>query len=156
MNLRYAFFTLSMGACAAALAQPAPTPAIDLQVGSARYQAKGQGQCKSAQGGIYGIAATQYNITHRDGSRSLNATLWQPKDGSGDMLQLQVSEGSRRVEVDTVKGGTKQATRGSSKTSLRRTGGGAVLEIDAVAAGGEKITGRIECPGFAAIRAEGG
>lgn len=128
---------------------------IDLRIGATKYEARG-GECKSAAGSIYGVMATQFNVSHRDGKRSLNVTLWQAKPPAGDMLQLNVSDGAQRFEVDTIKAGTKQTTKGSSKSSLRKSGAGGVLEIDAVGAGGEKITGRIECPAFASIQAAGG
>ena len=152
MLKRVALIALSSATIASAYAGPA---VIDLDIGANKYQARG-GECKSAAGSIYGLMATQFNVSHREGKRSLNVTLWQAKPPAGDMLQLSFSEGPRRVEVDTIKAGTKQATKGASKSALRKSGAGGVLEIDAVAASGEKITGRIEGPAFAKIQAEGG
>ena len=142
-------------ACLATGVAHAAAAVIDLRIGSGKYEARG-GECKSAAGSIYGVMATQFNVSHRDGKRSLNVTLWQARPPAGDMLQMNVSDGAHRVEVDTIKAGTKQTTKGSSKSTLRKSGAGGVLEIDAVAANGEKVTGRIECPAFASIRAEGG
>ena len=152
MQARAALIAFSFATLASAHAAPA---VIDLRIGTTKYEARG-GECKSAAGSIYGVAATQFNVRHRDGPRSLNVTLWQAKPPAGDMLQLNISEGSKNVAVDTIKAGTKQATKGSSKSTVRKSGAGGVLEIDAVAASGEKITGRIDCPAFASIQAEGG
>lgn len=165
--LRYSFiaglaFAIGAGSLHAqirrqpAQAQSAPAD-IALQVGTKKYEFSGQGECKAAaQASIYGINAALYMVEHMAGGRSLKLTLWQPKNGSAEMMRLDVSEGSSRYEVDTVKAGGKRDAKGSGKTTLQKSGAGGVFTIAAVAASGEKITGTIKCGRFAAIHAEGG
>ena len=130
---------------------------IALQVGAKNYAFSGPGECKSApQASIYGVSAALYSVSHSERGRSLNLTLWQPKNGSAEMMSLHVSDGSSRYEVDTVKAGAKRDTKGSGKTTLRKSGDGGVFTISATAASGERISGTIRCGSFAGIQAEGG
>ena len=142
-----------------ALATPAALAQVDisLQVDGKKYEASGEGQCKAApQASIYGVNAALYSVSHRSAGQSLNLSLWQPKDGAPNMVSLHVSSGSKRYVVDTVKAGAKRDTKGSGKASIEKSGTGGVIALDAVAAGGEKITGKIRCRNFGAIQAEGG
>src|SRR5215210_5551469 len=109
-----AFMCVFIAAMAlAAQAQPGPVD-IALQVGATKYQFSGNADCKAApQTSIYGISAALYSVTHSAGAQSLHLTLWQPKNGSPDMMTLTVSNGSTRYEVDTVKGGNKRDPKGS-------------------------------------------
>ena len=135
----------------------ASTAEIALKVGSNDYRSSGPAECKAAaQASIYGIAAAQYSVSQRSGNDSLRLTLWQPKDGSPSMLSMHVSSGGSRYEVDTVKGGAKRDIKGSGKASLQNSGAGGVFTIDARAASGESIAGKIACSRFGAIQAEGG
>ncbi len=151
--------TASILALGFAVAAPAALAQVEvsLQLGGTKYQASGQGQCKAApQASIYGINAALYSVSQRANGQSLNLSLWQPKDGAPNMLSLRVSTGSKQYLVDTVKGGTKRDTKGAGKATVEKSGAGGVIAIDAVAAGGEKITGRIQCRSFGGIQAEGG
>jgi len=139
-----------------AQAETAPVE-IALQIGAKKVQSSGQGECKAApQASIYGVSAALYTVSHRSAGQSLNLTLWQPKDGSPSMMSLHVSADSGRYEIDTVKGGAKRDTKGSGNTTLQKAGEGGVFAIDAVAASGEKISGKIQCGRFGGIQAEGG
>ena len=130
---------------------------IALQAGAKKYEFSGQGECKAAQqASIYGINAALYSVSHSAGGRRIHLTLWQPKNGSAEMMTLQVSDGSSRYEVDTVKGGAKRETKGSGKATLQNSGAGGVFTIAAVAGSGEKIGGTIKCGRFGGIHAEGG
>lgn len=139
-------------------AQPQTGPVqIALRIGTTKYESGGQAECKAApQASIYGVPAALYSVSQRSGSGSLSLTLWQPKDGAAIMMSLRIAAGGRSYLVDTVKAGPKRDTKGSGKATLQRTGAGGVVAVDAVDAGGEKITGKIECTRFGAIRAEGG
>ena len=155
---RAALYSLpfALGIALAAHAQPAPVK-VSLKAGANSYEAAGSGECKAApQASIYGIQAALYSVSHRSGSQSLNLTLWQPKDGSPSMMSLRVSIGSSHYEVDTVRGGAKRDTRGSGRATLQKASAGGLIAIDAVAASGEKIAGKIQCSRFGAIQAEGG
>ena len=121
---------------------------ISLQVGSHKYPAGGQAECKSApRASIYNIPAALTSVSHRAGKDSLNLSLWQPADGKPAMLTLSVTTGGKTYIVDTVK---------DRKGSGKATRDDRTISIDAVAASGEKITGRIQCRSFGGIQAEGG
>jgi len=129
---------------AAALAQAD----ISLQVGTQTYQSSGQGECKSApRASIYNIPAALTSVSHRAGANSLNLSLWQPTDGKAAMLTLSVTTGGKTYLVDTVK---------EKKGSGRAVRDNLTIVVDAVAASGEKITGKIQCRSFGSVQAEGG
>ena len=130
---------------------------VSLQVAGKKYQASGQGECKAApRASIYGVPAALTSVSQSAGSDSLNLSLWQPASGAPAMMSLHVSSGSKRYVVDTVKAGSKRDTKGAGSAKLEKSGAGGAILIDAVAAGGEKITGRIVCQRFGALQAEGG
>ena len=137
-------WTIALAFPAAAFAQAD----ISLQVGPHKYAASGPAECKSApRASIYDIPASLTSVSHRAGKDSLNLSLWQPADGKPAMLTLSVTTGGKTYLVDTVKD-----KKGSGKaTRDERT-----ISIDAVAASGEKITGRIQCRSFGGVNAEGG
>ena len=121
---------------------------ISLQIGAHKYPASGQAECKSAQrASIYNIPASLTSVSHRAGKDSLHLSLWQPADGKPAMLTLRVTTGGKTYLVDTVK---------DKKGSGKATRDDRTISIDAVAASGEKITGRIQCRSFGGIQAEGG
>ena len=121
---------------------------IALQIGSQKYAASGQGECKSApRASIYNIPAALYSVSHRAGKDSLNLTLWRPADGKPDMLSLSITSGGKSYLVDTVR-----EKKGSGGARLD----GRTIVVDATAAGGEKISGKIQCRAFGGIQAEGG
>lgn len=129
---------------------------IDLQAGAIRHKAGGPGECKHApRAGIYGVQAAMYMVSHRNGDRSVRMTLWQPASGAA-MVNLDVTEGAKRVSIDTVKGGSKKDTRGSAEVAIRKEGAGATFTIEGVSATGEKVRGTLRCPAFGGVRAEGG
>lgn len=140
------------------LAAPVALAQVDvsLQLAGKKYQASGQGECKAApRASIYGVPAALTSVSQRAGSDSLNLSLWQPA-GAPAMMSLYVSSGGKRYVVDTVKAGSKRDTKGSGSAKLEKSGDGGSIVVDAVAAGGEKITGRIVCKRFGAVHAEGG
>lgn len=141
-------FVLGFACSAAAFAQAD----IALQIGPQKYVASGQGECKSApRAGIYGIPAALYSVSHRAGKDSLNLTLWRPTDGKPDMLSLSVAAGGKNYVVDTVKD-----KKGSGSAKLETSARGGTIVVDAVAASGEKISGKIQCRTFGGVQAEGG
>jgi hypothetical protein len=130
---------------------------IALKVGSRDYRFSGPAECKAAQqASIYGIPAALYSVSQRSGGDSLRLTLWQPKDGSPIMISLHVSSGANRYEVGTVKGGTKRDTKGSGTATIQKAASGGAFAIDARAASGEPIAGKISCSRFGGVQAEGG
>jgi hypothetical protein len=129
---------------------------VSLQVAGRKYQASGPGECKVApRASIYGVTAALTSVSHSAGNNALNLSLWQPA-GAPAMMSLHVSDGSKSYVVDTVKGGSKRDIKGSGSAKLEKSGEGGTIVVDAVAASGEKITGRIVCKRFGAVQAEGG
>lgn len=142
-----------------ALAAPPALAQVDvsLEVGGKKYQAGGQGECKAApRASIYGVPASLYSVSQRSSGGSLNLSLWQPRSNEPAMMSLHLSLGSASYVVDTVKAGSKRDTKGSGKATVEKSGAGGAIVIDAVAASGEKIRGRIQCRSFGAVHAEGG
>ena len=125
---------------------------IYLKVGSDTYEAAGQGECKhAARASIHGIPAALTSVSHRAGRQSLNLTLWQPQDGKPAMLSLSLTAGGKTYVVDTVKD-----RKGSGKAALQQSARGGSITLDAVAASGEKIAGKIQCRSLGGVNAEGG
>jgi hypothetical protein len=130
---------------------------VSLQVAGRKYQASGPGECKVApRASIYGVPAALTSVSQSAGNDALNLSLWQPAGGAPAMMSLHVSDGSKSYVVDTVKGGSKRDIKGSGSAKLEKSGEGGTIVVDAVAASGEKITGRIVCKRFGAVQAEGG
>jgi hypothetical protein len=127
---------------------------VALEVGGKKFQSSGPAECKAAQqASIYGIPAALYSVSQNVPNRqSLRLSVWQPKSGAPTMLSLSLWDGKKTYAVDTVKGGSKKDTRGSGNASVS----GTTITLDAVAASGEKITGKIQCRAFGGIQAEGG
>lgn len=146
-------FRLSCGA--ALLLVPAVTLAqanVALRAGTHSYASGGQGECKSApRASIYGVLASLTSVSHRAGRDSLNLSLWQPADGKPAMVSLSLTLGGKTYLVDTVKD-----KKGSGSAKLERSGNGGTITVEAVAASGEKISGKIECRAFGGVNAEGG
>jgi len=135
--------------CSLMVASPAFAQAdIALQIGSQKYAASGQGECKSApRASIYGVPAALYSVSHRSGKDSLDLTLWRPAGGKPDMLSLSIASGGKRYLVDTVR-----EKKGSGGAKLD----GRTFVVDATAQSGEKISGKIQCRAFGGVQAEGG
>jgi hypothetical protein len=153
--------TLDAGAQAQIRRQPAQPETVPLEIaleiGSRRYDFTGQGECKAApQASIHGVPAALYSVAQSAGGQSLNLTLWQPKDGAPAMMTLLITSASKRIEVDTVKGGTRRDLKGSGTVTLQRSGEGGLFTVAALAGSGEKVNGKIRCGRFGGIRAEGG
>jgi hypothetical protein len=125
---------------------------ISLQIGSQKYNASAQGECKHApRASIYNIPAALYSVTHRGGKDSLNLTVWQPRDGKPNMISLSVTAGGKSYAVNTV-----NEKKGSGSARVESSGRGGTITLEAVAASGEKITGKIQCRSFGGVNAEGG
>jgi hypothetical protein len=127
---------------------------VALEVGGKKLGLSGQGQCKAAQqASIHGVNAALYMVSQNvPNKQSLNLSVWQPKDGSPNMMSLSLWDGKKTYSVNTVKGGSATSVQGSGKATVS----GTTITLDAVAASGEKITGKIQCRSFGAVQAEGG
>jgi hypothetical protein len=138
-------------------AEPALPMKVALQVGGQAYAFTGQGVCQSSSNAsIYELPATMYSVRQNDSDRSLSLTLWHPKNGTPDMLNLSVSTGRKSHTVSTVKVGQNGDVKGSGRATFAPAGAGGTFTLDATADSGAKITGTITCDRFAGIVAEGG
>ena len=127
---------------------------VALKVGSATYQSSQPGKCTHAPvASIYKTVAEMWSVQQNGEGHSLALTLWKPKDGSGDMVTLSVSNGNLSNQVNTVRGGT---TSGSGKVTLAKSGNGGIFTVDAKTSGGTPISGTIKCDAFVPHMAEGG
>src|SRR5688500_8366395 len=78
---------------------------INLKVSGAAYTFSGPATCEHLQrGSIYDTPAERWSVQQADGERSLSLTVWRPLAGGDDMITLSVSDGGKRVDVNTVKG----------------------------------------------------
>jgi hypothetical protein len=129
--------------------------AIDLNVSGTPYTFKGSALCDHlAQGSIYDILAERWSVRQDDNGRHLNLSLWRPRNGTADMVQLNVSIAGKRHDVSTIK--SPQGTSGSASVKLTKEGAGGTFTIDAATASGGKITGTIKCDAFPASDAVAG
>ena len=152
------FMVASVLASAEQARRPAPGAAsvpmeVALKVGAVGYDAKGQGSCTHArQAAIYGVLSEMWTVRHEADGRSVQLTLWKPKDGSAQMFSLSIN-GKPDATVSTVRGGE---VSGSGSIRLEPSGKGGVFAVDAKEKSGGSITGTIKCEAFTAAVAEGG
>jgi hypothetical protein len=127
---------------------------VSLTVGDQRYESTAPGKCTHAPvASIYQVMSELWTAQQSQDGRSVNLSLWRPKNGSGDMVTLSVNAGKSAKNVSTVRGA---AIAGSGKVTLAQSGKGGVFTIEAKAADGTAITGTIKCDAFAPHVAEGG
>lgn len=126
---------------------------IALKVGNVAYDAKGQGSCMHArQASIYNVLSEMRTVKHEADGRSLQLTLWTPKDGSAQMFSLSIN-GKPNASVSTVRGGQ---VSGSGDVRFEPSGKGGAFTVAAKDQAGASITGTIKCEAFTAAVAEGG
>jgi hypothetical protein len=128
---------------------------VSLKVGGQTYQSSEPGRCTHAPtASIYQIVSELWSVQQSSEGRSLAFSLWKPKDGSGDMVTISVSNGASSHEVTTVRGGA--AASGSGKVTFEKSGSGGTFTVDARTRDGAAIAGTIKCDAFAPHIAEGG
>jgi hypothetical protein len=127
---------------------------VKMMAGGQRYESSAPGQCTHAPvASIYGVTSELWTAQQSDNGKSLNLSLWQPKDGSRPMVSLTVTSGSASHRVSTVRGA---AIVGNAKASLEPSGKGGTFTVYAKSAEGADVTGTIKCGAFAPHIAEGG
>ena len=126
---------------------------INLKVSGAAYTFSGPATCEHLQrGSIYDTPAERWSVQQADGGRSLSLTVWRPVAGGDDMITLSVSDGGKRVDVNTVKGRQQTQTTGSGTVKLTPVGKGGTFTIDAKTTSGGAIAGTITCESFTPSR----
>ena len=130
---------------------------IALEIGSESYKYTGPGTCGHAlQASIYDLPAEQWTMEGADGVRNVTLTLWQPKQGAGNMVSFVVNTGGKTHVVNTVNVSGRGSVRGSGTATLAPAGNGGTFTINATAADGAKISGTIKCDAFLAPAPVGG
>ncbi len=126
-----------------------------LKAGNVVYESKTPGKCTHAPtASIYQVMSQMWSIQQSSDGRSLTLTVWRPKDGSGDMVNLSVDGGNSSHEVNTVRGGGP--VRGTAKVIFEKSGAGGTFTLDARTKDGTAVSGTIKCDAFAPHTAEGG
>ena len=138
--------------------QNAESVKISAKVGSKSYESAGQGSCRHAPtAAIYGVPAALWMVALTGSSdapvKSINLTLWKPKNGSPQQFSLSLEEGSSAHRIDV---GGRGEQVGSGKATVVPTGAGGRIEISGKDDSGKTLELVVHCPAFAGVEAEGG
>lgn len=127
---------------------------VALKAGGQAFESSEPGRCTHAPtASIYQIVSELWSVQQSADSRSLSLTVWKPKDGSGEMINLSLRSGNTSHDVNTVRGGSPT---GSGTVTLQKAGEGGTFTVNAKTKAGVAITGTIKCDVFAPHIAEGG
>jgi hypothetical protein len=116
------------------------------------------GECAtSAESSIYEVPATQWHATFGGDDRSdiqhLNLTVWRPRSGAPDMVNLALQSGEISHRIATVKGGELV---GSATAGAQAEGRGGTLTVNGKDDHGHDLELSIRCERFDEVVAEGG
>lgn len=128
------------------------------KLGRSAFQASGAGECAtSATSSIYGVPATQWHAMFGSDNRSdiqhLNLTVWRPRSGAPDMVNLYFQSGETTHRIATVKGGE---LAGSGTPEVRVEDKGGILTVTGQDDHGHPLQLSVECERFDEVVAEGG
>jgi hypothetical protein len=141
----------------AASAQEDVGVAITLQVAGQPYQFEGKAECQHEPAAyIYSVPSEMWSVHQNDGRRSINLSLWRPRNASGDMFSLSMGIRGNSHLINTIKVPGEKSAKGAGKVTFTRSGAGGTFTINATTADGAVITGTIKCSAFTAAVAEGG
>ena len=146
-------------ACAnAQSSQDTGSVTISGKVGRRSYQSAGPGSCRhTPSAAIYGVPAALWMValTGSDDAavKSMNLTLWKPKNGSPQQFSLSLTAGSSTHRIDV---GGRGEQVGSGKASVAAKGAGGRIEISGKDDSGQALELVVDCPAFAGVEAEGG
>jgi hypothetical protein len=127
---------------------------VSLTAGGQRYESSAAGKCTHAPtASIAGVPSELWTAEQSDNGKSLNLSVWQPKDGSRTMVSLSVRSGSSSHRVSTVAG---TPPVGNAKASFEPSGKGGTFTVYAKSAEGADIIGTITCDDFTPHVAQGG
>lgn len=135
-----------------------PAVSVSAKVGAKSYEGAGQGNCRhTPDASIYDLPAALYMVeqggTSNGAIKSLNLTIWKPKDGSRDQLSLALETGSSSHRIDV---GGRGEQVGSGKATVTPKGAGGRVEIQGKDESGAAVQVVITCPAFSGVEAEGG
>ena len=160
----------SADAGAAGDAPPAATPATGQPMSASRgtvpmtitgkaarfgFEVSGTGECASStESSIYDVPATQWHVTFEGGDiQHLNLTVWRPRSGAPDMVNLTLQSAEIPHRIATVKGGELV---GTGTAGVKLEGDGGVLTVSGKDDDGHPIELSVRCDRFDAVVAEGG
>ena len=122
----------------------------------ARYshQAEGTGQCAtSADASIYEVPATLWHVIYQDETVHLNFSVWRPKSGAPEMVNVSLTSDLTPHRIATVKGGD---ILGSGTPTVQSAGAGGTLTVTGRDDHGHEVQLSVECARFEELVAEGG
>ena len=131
---------------------------ISAKVGRKSYESAAQGSCRhTSAAAIYGVPAALWMVgltgSEDAAIKSMNLTLWKPKNGSPQQFSLSLSTGSSSHRIDV---GGRGEQVGSGNASVVTAGAGGRIEVSGKDEAGKAIELVIRCPVFAGVEAEGG
>jgi hypothetical protein len=85
--------------------------------------------------------------------KSMNLTLWKPKNGGPQQFSLSLRTGSSSHRIDV---GGRGEQIGSGKASVVAAGAGGRIEVSGKDDSGKTIELVVKCPAFAGVEDEGG
>jgi len=152
-------FTLALALMipSASSAQDEVGVAITLQVAGQPYHLEGKAECQHEPAAyIYSVPSEMWSIHQNDERRSVNLSLWRPRNASGDMFSLSVGTRGKAYLINTIKVPGERSSKGAGKVTFTRSGTGGTFTINATTTDGAVITGTIKCSAFTVAIAEGG
>jgi hypothetical protein len=131
---------------------------VSAKVSGKSYEGAGQGSCRhTPTAAIYGVPAALWMValTGREDAevKSVNLTLWKPKNGSPQQFSVSLNAGPSSHRIDV---GGRGEQVGSGKASVVAMGAGGRIEVSGKDASGKTIELLIRCPAFGGLEAEGG
>ena len=146
------------GTAAAQSSDKTESVRISVKVGGKSYETAGQGSCRhTPTASIYGVPAALWMVALTGSAdapvKSMNLTLWKPKDGSPQQFSLSLDAGSGAHRIDV---GGRGEQVGSGKANVVPEGSGGRIEITGKDDSGKAIELVVHCPAFAGVEAEGG
>ena len=131
---------------------------VSANVGGKAYNASGPGSCRhSPDASIYDVPSALWMVEHaspgKAAIKSVNLTLWRPKDGSSDQISLALET---RSSSHRISSGGKAKPVGSAGIKLSPLGVGGRFEVKGKDDTGTTVEVIITCPAFTGVEAEGG
>lgn len=128
------------------------------RVARQEFDVTGTGECAThGASSIYDVPATQWRATFGGDDRSdlqhLNLTVWRPRSGAPDMVNLALQSGETSHRIATVEGGE---IVGGGTPGVQTEGAGGTLTVTGKDDHGHDLELSIRCERFDEVVAEGG
>ena len=131
---------------------------VSAKVGGKSFESAAQGSCRhTPTAAIYGVPAALWmvGLTGSDEAaiKSLNVTLWKPKNGGPQQFSVSLSTKSSSHRIDV---GGRGEQVGSGKASVVEMGAGGRIEVLGKDDSDNTIELVVKCPAFTGVEAAGG